>query len=65
MSCPECDHILSRRTLSGIEVDYCSFCKGLWFDQGELLALGDAVNFDISQLPAQILRTGQIGRAHV
>jgi Zn-finger nucleic acid-binding protein len=37
MKCPACettDLILSERT--GIEIDYCPKCRGVWLDRGEL-----------------------------
>ena len=58
MQCPECDHYLSRRTMFDVEVDYCSRCKGLWFDYGELETLGEQTGFRSSRLPRQILDRG-------
>ena len=39
MKCPVCniDLLLSER--QGIEIDYCSKCRGVWLDRGELDAL--------------------------
>lgn len=37
MKCPVCmetDLVMSER--SGIEVDYCPKCRGVWLDRGEL-----------------------------
>ena len=37
MKCPVCkdvDLVMSER--SGIEVDYCPSCRGIWLDRGEL-----------------------------
>jgi len=37
MKCPVCattDLLLSER--QGIEIDYCSQCRGVWLDRGEL-----------------------------
>ena len=37
MKCPVCktpDLLLSER--EGIEIDYCSTCRGIWLDRGEL-----------------------------
>ena len=36
MRCPKCNCEMGRQTVSGIEVDRCSSCFGLWFDSGEL-----------------------------
>ena len=36
MKCPVCaiDLVMSER--SGIEIDYCPTCRGVWLDRGEL-----------------------------
>jgi len=36
MKCPACsiDLVMSER--SGIEIDYCPTCRGVWLDRGEL-----------------------------
>lgn len=37
MHCPHCPHstlVISER--SGIEIDYCPQCRGVWLDRGEL-----------------------------
>lgn len=37
MQCPACQNvtlIMSER--SGIEIDYCNQCRGVWLDRGEL-----------------------------
>ena len=36
MKCPTCaiDLVMSER--SGIEIDYCPTCRGVWLDRGEL-----------------------------
>lgn len=37
MNCPTCAHttlVMSERT--GIEIDYCPSCRGVWLDRGEL-----------------------------
>lgn len=36
MQCPVCkiDLVMSER--QGIEIDYCSKCRGVWLDRGEL-----------------------------
>ena len=39
MNCPKCLAAMDRVLLNGIEIDRCSGCKGLWFDNGELNAL--------------------------
>ena len=36
MKCPVCKHHLIVVEYHNIELDYCSNCKGVWFDAGEL-----------------------------
>ena len=34
--CPLCDILLEKALVSGVEVDYCARCYGLWFEESEL-----------------------------
>jgi Zn-finger nucleic acid-binding protein len=37
MKCPSCKEVtLSLTERSGIEIDYCPDCRGVWLDRGEL-----------------------------
>lgn len=36
MKCPVCDQDLVMSDRQGIEIDYCSKCRGVWLDRGEL-----------------------------
>jgi hypothetical protein len=36
MNCPVCSETLSERERSGIEIDICPQCRGVWLDRGEL-----------------------------
>lgn len=37
MNCPSCkDAVLQMSERSGIEIDYCPTCRGVWLDRGEL-----------------------------
>ena len=36
MKCPNCNETLVMTDRSGIEVDYCPSCRGVWLDRGEL-----------------------------
>ena len=44
MRCPHCpDEVLISLEYEKVEVDYCTACKGIWLDSGELeLLIGDA-----------------------
>ena len=36
MNCPVDNEILQMTERSGVEVDYCPRCRGVWLDRGEL-----------------------------
>ena len=36
MKCPNCDATLVMADRSGVEIDYCPECRGVWLDRGEL-----------------------------
>ena len=36
MQCPGCSDHLVTLELSGVEVDYCFTCQGIWLDNGEM-----------------------------
>ena len=36
MNCPVCNIQLNMMERSGVEIDYCSKCRGVWLDRGEL-----------------------------
>lgn len=37
MKCPKCEVIeLTMADRAGVEIDYCSACRGVWLDRGEL-----------------------------
>ena len=36
MKCPNCNVNLLMTDRSGIEIDYCPECRGVWLDRGEL-----------------------------
>ena len=36
MKCPSCNVDLVMSERSGIEIDYCPQCRGVWLDRGEL-----------------------------
>ncbi|MBN1327140.1 MAG: zf-TFIIB domain-containing protein [Candidatus Cloacimonetes bacterium] len=41
MQCPVCKTEMIVLELSGIEIDHCYFCKGIWLDSDELELLLD------------------------
>ncbi|SIN75633.1 zf-TFIIB domain-containing protein [Vannielia litorea] len=36
MNCPHCNIPLSMADRTGIEIDFCPQCRGIWLDRGEL-----------------------------
>ncbi|MCU0402323.1 MAG: zf-TFIIB domain-containing protein [Algoriphagus sp.] len=36
MKCPTCSVALIMTERSGVEIDYCPECRGVWLDRGEL-----------------------------
>jgi Zn-finger nucleic acid-binding protein len=37
MKCPVCNDVdLTMSERQGVEIDYCSRCRGVWLDRGEL-----------------------------
>ncbi|MBS1810716.1 MAG: zf-TFIIB domain-containing protein [Acidobacteria bacterium] len=36
MNCPVCNVPLTMTDRSGVEIDYCPKCRGVWLDRGEL-----------------------------
>jgi len=36
MQCPNDQTVLTMSERSGIEIDYCPTCRGVWLDRGEL-----------------------------
>jgi len=39
MKCPKCGHDMENIDIEGVISDKCTFCEGLFFDQGELQQL--------------------------
>ena len=51
MNCPKCEtETLSSHVVAGIEVDRCSVCKGIWFDDNELEVLLELKRSDLRSL---------------
>lgn len=36
MNCPTCSQPLQMTEREGVEIDYCTRCRGIWLDRGEL-----------------------------
>ena len=57
MKCPVDETVLVMSERSGIEIDYCPQCRGVWLDRGELDKIVDrAAAEQAPAAPAQPLR---------
>lgn len=55
MNCPSCkDSVLTMSERSGIEIDYCPSCRGVWLDRGELDKI---IEKSLEAKPAPIVST--------
>jgi uncharacterized protein len=57
MICPACKHDMIVVEYKKVELDYCTNCRGVWFDEGELnlflnLAGGDVKSFTAANFSA-------------
>jgi Zn-finger nucleic acid-binding protein len=43
LKCPACDRTMERRQQSGLTLDVCTSCKGIWFDHAELRSVWSLV----------------------
>lgn len=51
MKCPNCNVNLVMSERSGIEIDYCPDCRGVWLDRGELDKIIERSNGATSNQP--------------
>ena len=49
MNCPKCRSEIHEMKFEGVEVDFCSSCKGIWFDKDEMAFMLE-LPFDIPQI---------------
>lgn len=47
MNCPICKKPLIIVERNQIEVDYCTNCKGIWLDNGEMELLSEILNLNV------------------
>lgn len=52
MQCPRCQTTLKMGERSGIEIDYCENCRGIWLDAGEIDKIIERNQFRQQQPPA-------------
>ncbi len=62
MQCPACkDSVLTMTERSGVEIDYCPKCRGVWLDRGELDKLverGGAMHSAVEEGGRHVQRSG-------
>jgi Zn-finger nucleic acid-binding protein len=51
MNCPICDIPLTMTERQGVEIDYCSKCRGIWLDRGELDKIVERSATEMSSRP--------------
>lgn len=52
MKCPTDDTVLVMSERSGIEIDYCPQCRGVWLDRGELDKILERAASTVEPAPA-------------
>ncbi len=51
MKCPNDGAVLTMSERSGVEIDYCPECRGVWLDRGELDKILDRAAAEIPSAP--------------
>ncbi|GAA0538892.1 hypothetical protein FHS83_003635 [Rhizomicrobium palustre] len=49
--CPACNVEMNQVQRSGIEIDICPQCRGVWLDRGELHKLLNPIRNDAHEIP--------------
>ena len=52
MKCPNDGAVLTMSERSGVEIDYCPECRGVWLDRGELDKILDRAAAETPAAPA-------------
>jgi Zn-finger nucleic acid-binding protein len=60
--CPDCGQPLSREVFMGVQIDTCTACAGIWFDNGELRRLMQAHPHALLALEEHIVPTAERNR---
>ena len=62
MQCPVDQTVLQMSERSGVEIDYCPTCRGVWLDRGELDKILDRAAAEApASAPAADPRTESVG----
>lgn len=63
MNCPVCKNPMIILELNQVEIDYCTSCKGIWLDRGELdLIFSSSEKKEIAKLFSAKNTTSEIKR---
>ncbi len=53
MNCPVCNIALTMTERQGVEIDYCSKCRGVWLDRGELDKIIERASSEMTSRPSK------------
>jgi len=54
MNCPKCSDQMGIQKIENVEIDICSKCSGIWFDQDELRKAKDKSDPDLNWMDFEI-----------
>ena len=54
MQCPKCNCKMEVKNIRNVEIDLCSECSGVWFDQDELRKVKDKTEPDLNWMDFEI-----------
>jgi Zn-finger nucleic acid-binding protein len=54
MQCPKCNGNMEVKKIENVEIDVCSKCAGVWFDQDELRKAKDQTDPDLNWMDFEI-----------
>jgi len=54
MECPKCNGNMEVKNIENVEIDCCSKCAGVWFDQNELGKAKDQTEPDLNWMDFEI-----------
>ena len=61
MKCPTCNVMLATAERTGVEIDYCPKCWGIWLDRGELNLLIDRADWSPLRDPRESAAADPLG----
>lgn len=64
MNCPVCNIPLTMSERQGVEIDFCSKCRGVWLDRGELDKIIERASLEITPTPLRQVRNEDRGEHH-